>query len=244
MKVICVVDSAKELNKKIDLIKTNYGSNICFVVKAPLESIFKTFGYTLHAVYTENLAKIIHTLLLGSSADDVLVVYTSLSLNQALLNKFNAKIGARDAVVSLMPKYNAIERMHNGAYNLYVKSIFKLKDSMASPKLQFLPTLCVAELLSTHFGNKLFEVNPKLSRTVEIEDKEVNKSAKIHAPITKIALISIIVALVITAVLIITLALTKMHAMMIVLFVCLYLLDIFISLLFQYKSYFDHRFLK
>lgn len=246
MKIVCVVDSINEIKSKINLIKSYFGDNICYVVKATLVPIFKTFGNSVNAIYNNNLTTVIHAMLQKSSQEnvDVLVYYTSLKINDNLLNKFNSKIKMHDAVVSLMPKYNTFERINNASYNLYVKSMFKIKDSMASPKLQFLPSACVNELLQSHFGNKLFELNPKLCRTLEIEDKEINKSAKIYPPVAKISLISLIVALIISICLIITLAFTKMHIISIILFVCLYLLDIFISIIFQYKSYFDHRFLK
>ena len=247
MKIICVVDSISNINSKIDMIKSHFGSDICFVVKATLEPIFKTFGHIANAVYYNQLATTIHTLLLKSEPSDVLIYYTSLKINENILNKFNMKIISRNKVVSLMPKYNIMERMNNSAYNVYVQAMFKVKDSMVSPKLQFLPESCVIELLNTHIGNKLFELNPKLSKTLEIEDivdTELNKSAKIHTPILKNTLISIIIALLITICLLITLAFANVGALLIIVFVCLYLLDIVLTIILQYKSKFDHRFLK
>lgn len=244
MKIVCVVDSIADFNEKINAIQNHFGNNILYVVKATLEPIFKTFNKPISAVYYKNLTTIIHTLLLQSEKEDVLIYYTSLKINEPLLNKFSAKIIDRSAVVSLMPRYNAFERINNSTYNVYVKSMFKVKDSMASPKLQFLPESCVNELLNSHIGNKLFELNPKLSKTVEIDNVEINKSAKVHAPMLKLSLISIIVALIITMFLIISLAFFSAKAGIIILFVCLYILDIVVTLIFQYKSYFDHRFLK
>ena len=247
MKVICVVDSISNINSKIDMIKSHFGSDICFVVKATLEPIFKTFGYIANAIYYNQLTTVIHALLLKSEPSDVLIYYTSLKINENLLNKFNTKIASRNKVVSLMPRYNTIERMNNSAYNVYVKAMFKIKDSMVSPKLQFLPESCAVELLNTHIGNKLFEWNPKLSVTLDIEDigdKEINKSAKTHTPVLKTTLISIIIALIITMCLLITLAFANVGTLLIIMFVCLYLLDIVLTLILQYKSKFDHRFLK
>lgn len=244
MKIICVVDSISNINSKIDQIKNYFGSNIYFVVKSSLVPIFKTFGHEINAVYSNQLTTLIHALLLKSEPNNVLIYYTSLKLNEHLLNKFNTMIAPRNKVVSLLPNYNAIEKMDNYMYNIYVKAMFKTKDSMVSPKLQFLPVSCVAELLNTHIGNKLFELNPKFSTTLEVEDKEINKSAKTRTPFLKTLLISIIVALLLTIGLIMTLAFAGNNVLAIITFVCLYLLDIVLTIIMQYKLKFDYRFLK
>ena len=43
---------------------------------------------------------------------------------------------------------------------------------MISPKLQFIPALYAVELMSSHLGNRLFEIDPSLTKNITIEDKE------------------------------------------------------------------------
>ncbi|MCQ2564464.1 MAG: hypothetical protein MJ152_01195, partial [Clostridia bacterium] len=146
--------------------------------------------------------------------------------------------------VNVQPKYNFFEQMHNGAYNIYVKSLFKTKDSMASPKLQYLPMNFAAELLITHFANRLFELDPQFVKTIYVEEKQESKSLKVAHTFNRANLISIILALIITIGLVVCMAFTNMHYVLILSFIALYLLDLAFCLILNYKHKFDHRFLK
>ena len=115
---------------------------------------------------------------------------------------------------------------------------------MATPKLQFLPSAFVVELLSSHFSNRLFEISPEFVKTVEIEEKEINKSLKVNTKFNKLQLLPIIAALVITIGLILFLAFVKVNYLVILTFVFLYMLDILLAIIQQCKIYFDQRFLK
>ena len=245
MKVVYVIDSITDLNNKINLLKMKYGDNIIFVVRADLVILFKTYGYIPNAVYYKNLTKIIHTLLINSNElEDIIICYASLKLNNTLLTKFSNSIGNKTKIVSVIPKYNAYEKVCNSVYNIYVNSIFKAKDSMISPKLQFIPKDFLPELLSTHLGNRLFEINPELAHNIKIEDKEINKSLKVKSNALKLNLIALIVALVITVGLLSSIAYYKVNYFIILICSVLYLLDILLTVIFLSKSKFDNRFLK
>jgi hypothetical protein len=243
MKVIYVVDSVSNLNTKINLLKTHFGAGILYVVKSNLCTLFKTYGHEPNAVYSHNLSLVIHTLLSRAEPDDLVICYSSLDITTDLINKFIAKIGDRQKIVNVMPNYNAFENMHNGAYNVFVKSLFKAPDSMASEKLQFIPAPILSELLDSHFGNRLFDIGEKYIKTLHVDDKAVNKSLKTKSAFSKFSLIPIIVALVLTMALVICLAFVKMHYLIILVFVLLYILDLVLAVIFQYKSLFDKRFL-
>lgn len=244
MKVVFVVDSITGIKEKIELLKTNFGSDICFVVRSHFTTIFKSFGYDVNAVYSHNLANTIHALLLKSNVDNVVICHASVKLDSQLMNRFTTTIGTGEKVVNVMPNYNSFERMSNGAYNLYVRSIFKNNDCMASPKLQYLPALFVTELMTSHFANRLFELNPQYVKTIYIEEKDLSTSLKVKSKFNKFQLLPIIAALLITAGLLLTIAFTKVSFISIFIFVVLYILDLFISLLYQYKLHFDDRFFK
>ena len=244
MKVLFVVDSISELTNKIDKIKNRFGDDITFIVKAHFVKLFKTFNYPTHAIYHTNLAKVMHEYLAQNGAQDVVVYYSSLNLKDPVLNTFIQTIGDKTKLVNLVPNYNFFETMENGLYNTYVKSMFKLKDSMASPKLQFLPEALVEELLMSHFGNKLFSLNPALTKNITVEDKELSKQLKIKPKFNAKDLIGIIAALLITIGLIVCLAFVKFNFLLVLLFICLYSLNLLISIILRYKEYFDVRFLK
>lgn len=243
MKLVYVVDSVSDIKTKIDMMQTRFGNDIYFVVKNHFVELFKSFGYECHAVYTKNLAKVLHTMLLKCTVDDILICYSSLDLNNQMLNNFLSKIGDGRHFVNLVPKYNVFEQIGNGAYNIYVKSMFKNKDSMSSPKLQYIPSEFATELLMSHIANRLFEIDPRLVVNVYIEDKEINKSAKTKTKFGKLDIIPIIVALLITVAMIVTLAFTKPGYIFWLVIVFAYLLDIIIGLIFSYKKKFDTRFL-
>ena len=243
MKVIFVVDSLTDIKNRLELF-AGFGDNVLYVVRSPFEEIVKTYGVTPNAIYNNNLAKVIHMLLARADIEATLIYYSSLNINADFLTEFLLKIGEGEKVVQVVPNYNAGERAFNMMYNTYVKTIFKLKDSLVSPKLQFLPMGFVSELMNTHIANRLFEVNPKRITTIATEDKEINKSLKVKPKFNKFYLIPIIVALALTAFLITCLAFFRPTFMLIITFVALYVLDIVLAFGYRYKVQFDERFFK
>ena len=243
MKLVYVVDSVADIKNKIDMLQTRFGNKIYFVVKSPFQSLFKSFGYNINAVYTKNLAKVLHTMLLKCTADDFLLCYSSLKLDNQLLNKFLSKIGDGRKFVNLVPNYNVFEQIGDGIYNVYVKTMFKNKDSLASPKLQYIPKEYMLDLLSSHIANKMFEIDPRFVINVYIEDKEINKSAKIKCKTSRFMLIPVIIALLLAVATIITLAFVRPNFLFWLVMVFLLLLDIIIAIIFTCKNKFDARFL-
>ena len=244
MKVIYVVDSITDATKKINAITNKFGNNILYVVRADFVDFFKTYGYPTNAVYYKNLTEVIHSMLLRAEADDVLICYSSLKFNDMLLTKFSNSIGNKTKVVNLMPQYNMFEQMCNSTYNVYVKSLFKIKDSLISTKLQFIPNLFVQELLQSHLGNRLFELNPEFCRNVTFEDVEINKSMKTKTHPLKLCLISVIIALLITVGLLASLAYFKVSYIIILTCIILYISNVLLTIIFMCKQKFDNRFFK
>lgn len=244
MKVVYVIDCITDLNKKINLLTNRFGENIFYVVKADLVEIFKTYGYLPNAIYYKNLTEVIHSLLSKSEIDDVIICYASLKFDASLLNKFANAIGDKTKLVNLMPKYNSFENMCNSAYNVYVKSLFKIKDSLASNKLQFIPAMFVEELLSSHLGNRMFEMNEEFVKFVSVENQEINKSMKTKSHSLKYNIISILIALVVTIGLLASIAYYKPNYLIILTCIILYVLDITLTIIFHCKAKFDQRFLK
>ncbi len=244
MKVVCVVDSITDIKSKINTLVSHFGNNILYVVKANLQTIFETYGFASNAVYDNNLTNIIHVLLSKNKATDVVVYYTSLKLDNLLVTNFIKKIGDRTKIVNFIPKYNAFEKMYLSLYNSYVKSLFKINDSLASPKLQFLPKDFVETLLESHLGNKLFEPLEDSCVEFQVENEEINKTAKVKTKFGKSEVIAIIVALCLTLCAIVAYALSTPHFIVGLLFVMFYLLDISFYILLKFKALFDKRFFK
>lgn len=244
MKVVYVIDSITELNNKINLLQTRFGDSILFVVKADLVDLVKTYGYSANAIYYNNLTEVVHSMLVRMPLEDTIICYSSLKFDNNLLNKFISAIGNKTQIVSLMPKYNTFEKMCNSTYNVYVKSIFKAKDSMVTPKLQFIPQEFLFEFLSTHLGNRLFELNPEVSKIIYIENQDINESMKPKRQTIKYNLIAIIFAIVVTIGLLATIAYLKSNFILILTCVLLYFLDIVLTIIFHCKAKFDQRFLK
>lgn len=244
MKVVYVVDSISDLNHKINLLKEKFGENIVYVVKADLVELFKTYGYLPNAVYHKNLSKIIHNLLIKTEIEDIVICYASLKFDRNLLTKFVNQIGNRQRIVNVMPKYNTFEQMCNSTYNVYVNSLFKTKDSLISPKLQFIPSFLATELLATHMGNRLFEIDPAFVSTIYVENEEINKSLKVKTPCLKLNLISVIISLVLIAGFLASIAYLKATFLIILTFIITFVLNITLTIIFLCKAKFDHRFLK
>ncbi len=243
MKVIFVVDNIANLTEKVDIVKKNFSSDIIFIVNSPFVDIVKSYGYTVGAVYTKQIARAIHSALMTSELDDVVIYYSSLALSQGLITKFTAKIGDKKKVVNVVPRYNVFEQAYNGLYNVYVKGVFKNKDNLASPKLQFLPADCVKQLLDTHFANKMFEFEPKLVKAVHVEDKNTSKMLKTKHKFNFKLLIPLLAALAITLAWVVLFAFVKPNYLLILLFVVLYIIDIIIGVILNFKYHFDNRFL-
>lgn len=244
MKVVYVIDSISKLENKIINLTNHFGNDIMYVVKADLVDLFKTYEHQIHAIYYNNLSSVIHSLLSKSNLDDVVVCYSSLEFDTKLFNNFKNKIGDKKKVVNVIPKENFLEKMCDCVYNIYVKSLFKVKDSFASPKLQFLPKEFVIQLIDSHFGNRLFELSEAHVTNLYIEDEPVNSSLKIKTKPAKYNIISLIIALVLTIGLLACIAFTKIHYIVILVFIICYLLDLILVIIFQSKAKFDQRFLK
>ena len=246
MKIIYVVDNISNFQGKVDTLKNRFGNDILFVVKSNLLPIFQTYGYSANAVYNNNLSKTIHYLLTRLDAlEDIVYIKSSLNLTNSLLNKFISAIGDRSKIVNAIPKHNAFENLGLSCYNIYVRSIFKLQDSLCSTKLQFIPKNFLYELLATHFGNKLFQVKPEMVRTIYFEEKEINNNLKEKYRFDKKVLIPIIVAMLITMAFVLTVFFAKkVNYMISIIFIFFYLLDIMSIIIMNCKSYFDNRFFK
>lgn len=244
MKVLFVIDAIKDLKSKAETITKHLGDDIAFIVKAPLVSLVETFGYKADAVYFNNLTRVMHEYMVHQPLQDTIVYYSSLNITDQLLTNFIQIIGNRDKIVNVKPHYNLFEQLGNQLYNVFVQSMFKLKDSFASPKLQFLPKPFMRQLLSSHFGNKLFEYDERFVRNLNIKDKGTCKDLKVKTKFNKYNLVAIIAALLITIGLIVTLAFNKMNFFVVLLFVMLYAINIFITFIINYKEKFDARFLK
>ena len=244
MKVVYVVDSITDINKKIGLLTNKFGDNLSFVVRADLVQLFQTYGHSVHAIYYTNLTKVIHSLLMKSELEDVVIYYSSLMLDNNLLTKFTNSIGNKAKMVGILPKYNACEQLCNSAYNVYVKSMFKLKDSLITPKLQFIPSHLLMELLQSHMGNRLFDFPSEVTTKISVENKEINKSMKVKINPLKHCLISLIIALVLTIGLLASIAYLKVNFLVILMFIVLYISDLILTIVFLCKNKFDLRFLK
>lgn len=247
MKVVYVIDSIADIKSKIDLLENRFGKNLLFVVKANLVPIFQTYGYNINAVYSNDLPKVIHNLLARSEyVENVIYCKSSLKIDNKILNKFISTITKNpDKVVNIVPSYNFFENIGNSVYNWYVKTLFKTKDSLASPKLQYLPLNFVTELLSTHFANKLFEIDPEFCVNIVFEEKETNKNLKEKVGFNKNHLIPLIVFLSITIALFTGLVFVpKINYIFCLIFVFLYSLDLLFTIIYQCKLYFDERIFK
>ena len=244
MRVVCVVDSIADLNQKINLLKMKFGDNISFVVRADFENIFKTYGYQINATYYKNLTKVVHNFLINCKDDDVVIYYSSLQIDLNFLTKFTNAIGNKQKIVSVMPKFNMFEKMCNSAYNIYVKSMFGMKDSLISSKLQFIPVDIIVELLASHVGNRLFELPYEVCKTISTDNEEINKSLKTKVNTVKNNLLSLIVALIITIALLASIAYLKSNYVAILVCVVAYVLNFLLSVIFLCKKKFDLRFLK
>ncbi len=251
MKLIFVVDSISKINAKINMMTNRFGNEIFFCVKKELLGLFKSYGHAVHAVYSRNLSLAIHTILKSSmtkgeeiNMDSVVIFYSSLDIDDTLLNKFMNTIGDGQRIVNVMPQYNAFEKLYNSLYNVYVYSVFKNKDSMASPKLQYLPTKFVAYLLTSHVANKLFLPDPHLVKTIVVDNKLQNESLKVRTKFNHFELVPIILALLITIFLIVSLKFIGVNFILILAFVLMYLLDIVCAYIYKFKLVFDSRFFR
>ena len=246
MKVVYVIDSISNLNAKVDKIKNRFGDEILFVVKSNLVPIFQTYGYTANAVYGKNLAKTIHFLLARlENLEDIVYLKSSLDLTDKLLNKFIAAIGNRSKIVNVLPTYNTFESIGLSCYNVYVKSLFKIEDSLNSSKIQFIPKFFLNELLATHFANKMFQLKPEMVTNIYFEEKEINKNLKEDKKFNKFTLLPIIAALIITLCFVLTVFIAKkVNFIIAILFIFFYSLDFMSAIIMNCKTFFDKRFLK
>ncbi len=243
MKVVVVVDDITNLDRKINMLQSHFGDDMIFVVKAKFAKLYETYSYPTHAVYSDHLTEVLHYTLLRIGADNLVIYYTSLMPTEDLLNTFAKKM-KHNRVINVIPRYNFFEKSYYSTYNLYVKGLFHVKDNLASPKLQYIPAEFCGWLLSTNFGNRMFDWGSEDVVNIYIEDKELSSSLKVKSKFNKYSIIPIISLLVITMMLLVTLAYVGVNYWVVLIFLGVYVVDILISIFFQYKKDFDIRFLK
>lgn len=244
MRVLVVVDSIVDIKKKVEKFSNKFGDNLNFVVSNELVDIFKTYGYPVHAIYTRECSNVIHLLLGRLTIDDTIIYYTSLDVEDGLINKFSQTIAAKDCVVSLNPQYNFFERTFNKLYNVYVRKLAKCDDTLYSKKLQFIPKSVMEDLIDSHVANRLFVNSDYKSKDITTNDKTENKNWKKSEKNFKPLVINAIAALMITIMFLMSIILFGAKYVVVLIFIMLYALDLVISFMYAFKLKFDQRFLR
>lgn len=167
MQTFFVIDSIKDLDKKVNLIINNIGDDIKFFVKASLYTKITHNAFVLKNIvgaYKNNEKRKIDEYLQSSNCvlDSTILYYSSVDIDTALLVKLREKSKAGYDSVFVKSKQNIFQKFGDWIYKTFAMFMYRVSDANCSPKLQAMSKAFMEYLQATTFCNHILEVKYKI----------------------------------------------------------------------------------
>lgn len=178
METLFIVDSLKDIDKKISIIMDNFGEDIKFFVSSKLVAKISTnkvilgglksiYGASVNDTITQYIKSKDYT------PQDTILYYSSAELDFELAEQMREAIKFAPPTVYFKKHLNWFGGFKVWCYNKIVKSIVGMNDEFASTKFQFMNAELMGELAQTSFKNHILS----LPDTEKVElSKEQSKS--------------------------------------------------------------------
>ena len=184
MQTFFVIDSTKDLDKKVDMIINNVGDDIKFFVKANLYTQITHNSFVIKNIvgaYKNNEKRKIDEYLHSEKCviDATMLYYSSVDIDSNLLAKLREKAMAGYDSVFVKPKQNFFQKIGDWIYKTFAMFLYGVSDATCSPKLQIMSKAFMEHLQDTTFCNHILEV--KYKAVVEVEkNKTINPKVKFN----------------------------------------------------------------
>lgn len=178
MEILFIVDSLKDIDKKISIITDNFGENIKFFVSSKLIAKLSTNKKVmagLKSIYGFSVNDTINQYVQAKeyAPQDTILYYSSADLNNELAEQMREAIQFAPPTVYFKKQLNWFGKFKVWCYNKLVKAIIGMEDEFASVKFQYMNVEFMSELAQTSFKNHILS----LPDTEKVElDKEQSKS--------------------------------------------------------------------
>lgn len=196
MQTFFVIDDTKNLDKKIDLIINNIGSDIHFFVKAKLYTKIannQMITKNLAGVYKNNEIMKIDEYIKSDkypSCESLFLCYSSVEFGDKLLATIREKASYGYDSVFVRQKRSWWGRFSSWIYMKLAKFMYNVDDACCSPKIQYMSKEFVEHLKETTFCNHIFDVKKKV--VVDVADKQQKLSLDVKTTFNKYYLYDIL----------------------------------------------------
>lgn len=234
MKVFFVVDNPSPIKEKIEIIKSIFDAELIVLFQKNFERLHLG-AYYLQGVLTKNISNVNSFLdyyFKENLIDDIIIVYSSCQFDKLLLLNLKTEIDAGNDIVYLKNK-NRISRL----YNLFVKKTIGLEDMGGSKKLQYISKSIVEELVLLGFKYRILKAEAKLAVITNYKTKKEKNSFKIKS-YNLWALMSLFILTMVCA---LTFNFIDGTYILILVFICLYVICIFVNVILILKNILDER---
>lgn len=243
MNIFLVIDSTENLDKKIEILKSNFsGAEFKIFLNeqfAPLKNK-KAYKTNLYAIYSNDLQQQMHKCATEHENDSVLIYYASAQITDEIITEMKKQIIQGSKCVFFKAKTSKFKSILHKIYNGIMKLILGVKDKLASVKIQYLDAANLQML--KQIGLKFRVLDGYEGATSEVlYDYPMADSLKIKKKIYKnnyINLAMLIFFIITTTLLGVFL---KMPFFVWVLLICVILSLMFMQILFAVKNIFDER---
>ena len=175
MEILFVVDSIKDLDRKISLITDTFGVNIKFFVSAKhVKDLAKNKDIVgkIASIYSSSVNVAIDQYLKSNvyTPKPTILYVSSAELTTRVIEGFRENLKLAPHTIYLKKTCTWWDRFKLWFYKKVINTIFGMKDEFASVKLQYFSAEVMSELAETNFRNHIFSLENSL--TIEVSEEE------------------------------------------------------------------------
>lgn len=163
METLFIVDSLKDLDKKISIITDNFGDKIKFFANSKLItklSKHKAVISNLVSIYSDKINDTIDNYIKSKEyvPQDTIIYFSSAKLDNELVQEMRERLQYNPITVYVKKKLNWFGKIKLWFYNKLIKLVVGMEDKFASVKFQYINTELMSALKQTKFRNHLFAI--------------------------------------------------------------------------------------
>lgn len=175
MEILFIVDSIKDIDKKIALLEP-LGADIKFFVDAKnVAKLTRKKRVVAHisAIYNNNINATIDKYLKDENYKPcaTVIYYSSAELTVEIVNQIRQQLQLNPDTIYVKKKLSLWNRFKMWFYHKVIRFIFGANDAYASVKLQYFSADLMEAFVATSFKNHIFNINNSVSIELS-KDKE------------------------------------------------------------------------
>lgn len=176
METLFIVDSLKDLDKKISMIIDNFGDKIKFFANSKLIAKLSNNKFivkNLVSIYSDKINDTIDKYIKSTQyvPQDTIIYFSSAKLDDGLVCEMRQKLQYHPVTVYVKKKLNFFDKIKLWLYNKLIKLVVGMEDKYASVKFQYINAELMSALKQTKFRNHLFAI-PNADE-IELEKENV-----------------------------------------------------------------------